>query len=200
MTEQRQQFVQQFIAPAVTDYKIQEAFLKIPREIFVPLDLQPAAYEDRALPIGAGQTISQPSLVAKMTELLKLTGAETVLEVGTGSGFQAAILSQLAKQVYSIERIELLAQQTRDRLKQLQITNVEVIVGDGAQGYPSQAPFDAIIITASATHIPNQITGQLKEGGRIVVPLGQRLMAGVKVNRQLRLENHGLVEFVPLIT
>ncbi|HCR81467.1 MAG: Protein-L-isoaspartate O-methyltransferase [Candidatus Pacebacteria bacterium GW2011_GWB1_47_8] len=200
-TEQlRQQFVQTYIAPMVTDSRVVTAFQTIPREIFVPAEFQSAAYQDRALPIGAGQTISQPSLVAQMTELLQLTGTETVLEIGTGSGYQAAILSHLAKQVYSIERLDVLAQQARERFKQLNITNVVVIVGDGAKGYQSKAPFDAIIITATTPQVPQPLIEQLKENGRLVVPLGNRLMAGTKLNGALHLTNHGLVEFVPLIT
>ena len=198
--QERQQFVQQFIAPVTTNQQVITAFQTIPREVFVPAELRAAAYEDRALAIGEGQTISQPSLVAHMTELLHLTGQETVLEVGTGSGYQAAILSQLAKQVYSIERIASLTQQANDHLKQLNITNVEVLVGDGAQGYPTQAPFDAIIVTAGAKQLPQPLIQQLKEGGRIVAPINNRLMAGTKVNGKVQLNSHGLVEFVPLIT
>ncbi|MGE0734264.1 MAG: protein-L-isoaspartate(D-aspartate) O-methyltransferase [Alphaproteobacteria bacterium] len=148
------------------------AMAKVPREAFVPNYEEQYAYENRPLPIGFGQTISQPLIVALMTDLLDLKGGETVLEIGTGSGYQAAILSTLARRVYSIEVIQALADEARKRLRRLGYGNVEVRAGDGAKGWPEAAPFDAIIVTAAAPEIPPALLQQLKPGGRLIVPVG----------------------------
>ena len=141
------------------------------RGIKVPVEQQLLAYEDHPLPIGHGQTISQPYIVALMTELAKVEGTDVVLEIGTGSGYQAAVLSLLAKQVYTIEYIESLGLEAKDRLKSLKYENVEVKIGDGYQGWPAHQPFDAIIVTAAIDHIPQPLLDQLKREGRLVIPL-----------------------------
>lgn len=158
------------------DPKVMAAISKVPRHEFVPADLQRQAYQNRPLPIGYGQTISQPYIVALMTDLLQVKSRDTVLEIGTGSGYQAAILAQLVQRVHTIEIIEPLGNQARDRLKVLQYRNVEVRVGDGYYGWEAHAPFDAIIVTAAASHIPPPLIRQLKPGGRMVIPVGAQFM------------------------
>jgi protein-L-isoaspartate(D-aspartate) O-methyltransferase len=148
----------------------------VPRHEFVPTWQKRFAYENRPLPIGHGQTISQPYIVALMTDMLKVTRDSKVLEVGTGSGYQAAILSGLVDSVYTIEIIEPLAEQARDRLQRLAYNNVHVRAGDGYYGWQEQAPFDVIIVTAAASHIPPPLIKQLKPGGRMVIPVGSRFM------------------------
>ncbi len=152
---------------------VEAALTAVPRHMFVGPGLQPAAYDDTALPIGWRQTISQPSIVALMTELLRPQAGQTVLEVGTGSGYQAAVLSQMVEQVYSIETIPQLAEQASARLKQLGITNVEVRCGDGRLGWPEHAPYDGIIVTAAADKMPSALPPQLKPGARLVLPIGR---------------------------
>ncbi|MEK7220727.1 MAG: protein-L-isoaspartate(D-aspartate) O-methyltransferase, partial [candidate division NC10 bacterium] len=169
----------------ITDARVLWAMGRVPRHRFVRPTLAGEAYADRPLPIDEGQTISQPYIVALMTQLLELRGPERVLEVGTGSGYQAAVLAELVKQVYTIEILPGLAGSARARLKVLGYTNVEVRAGDGYQGWPDQAPFDAIIVTAGATHIPHPLVTQLKEGGRLVIPVDmasgyQELLQGRK--------------------
>lgn len=149
-----------------------DALRKVPRHRFVPPEYQNAAYEDRPLLIGENQTISQPYIVALMTNLLRLQGGETVLEIGTGSGYQAAILAVLAKQVYTIERYPSLAQRAQRTLKELGILNVRVLQGDGSCGWPEFAPFDGIMVTAAAPKVPQPLLDQLKIGGRLVLPVG----------------------------
>ncbi len=156
----------------ITDPRVLDAIQDTRRDLFVPESLQDAAYEDDALPIGEGQTISQPYIVALMTQELQLSGDETVLEIGTGSGYQAAILAQLARRVVTIERIETLSRRARRTLSELGVTNVEYLVGDGTLGNPERGPYDRIIITASAPAIPEPLYEQLKVGGRIVAPVG----------------------------
>jgi len=146
---------------------------QVPRHEFVPQDERSNAYQDRPLAIGRGQTISQPYIVALMTELLQVQPHHIILEVGTGSGYQAAVLSSLCRQVYSIELIPALAEQAKSTLKRLGITNVTVRQGDGYYGWPEQAPFDGIMVTAGAPHIPPQLIQQLKPGGRMVIPVGE---------------------------
>jgi len=147
---------------------------RVPREAFVPPDLRRRAYDDAALPIGSGQTISQPYMVARILQELGLDGDERALDVGTGSGYQAAVLAQLAQEVHSIERIPELAEQARRNLEEADIANVEVHVGDGSRGLADRAPFDAIAVAAAAPDVPKALYDQLKIGGRLVVPVGKR--------------------------
>lgn len=156
----------------VSDPLVLAAMDAVPREEFVPPNLRQAAYDDRALPIGAGQTISQPAVVAYMTEQLRLSGASRVLEIGTGSGYQAAVLAEIAREVFSIERIEKLARTAGDRLARLGYDNVRVRNGDGSFGWPEEAPFDAVIVSAASATIPPTLLAQLGEGGRMILPLG----------------------------
>jgi len=152
---------------------VQRAILKVPREAFIPQETDGAAYANRPLPIGFGQTISQPYIVAIMTELLELTPESAVLEVGTGCGYQTAILAEIAKQVYSLEVIKELAEQAAARLQAMGYRNVEVKTGDGFSGWPEKAPFDAVIVTAAAAEMPAPLLDQLKPGGRMVIPIGE---------------------------
>lgn len=149
---------------------------QVPRHRFVPQTRQAQAYENRPLPIGHGQTISQPYIVAIMTDLIAPKSSHRALEIGTGSGYQAAVLSRLVEQVYSLEIIEPLGVQARERLQQLGYENIEVRIGDGYFGWESQAPFDIIIVTAAASHIPPPLVKQLKPGGRMIIPVGSRFM------------------------
>ena len=158
------------------DPRVIQALGTVPRHEFVPQPLQAHAYENRPLPIGHGQTISQPYIVAIMTDLIKPQQHQRVLEVGTGSGYQAAVLSRLVKQVYSIEIIRPLADQARTRLKQLGYRNVKVKIADGYYGWEEFAPFDAIVVTAAAGQIPPPLLKQLKPGGRMIIPVGSRFM------------------------
>src|SRR3989442_3437085 len=158
---------QQLRQRGIRDERVLQAMATIPRHLFVPPALRSRAYDDGPLPIGAGQTISQPYIVALMSESLLLTGAETVLEVGTGSGYQAAVLSRLAKRVYSIEILPQLAKTARSRLTALGYDNVRVVVGDGNQGWAPGSPYDAIIVTAAAPQVPPALLDQLAEGGRL---------------------------------
>src|SRR4030043_363227 len=162
----------QIKARGVKDPRVISALLKVERHRFVLEDYLNSAYADQPLPIGEGQTISQPYIVALMTELLELKENEKVLEIGTGSGYQAAILAELAKEVYTIEIIESLASMAKSRLLELGYQNIKVKAGDGYLGWPEVAPFDAIIVTAAPDHIPKPLVEQLKEGGRMVVPVG----------------------------
>jgi len=165
---------EQLINRNIKDKKVLDAFLKIPRHDFVPDDVKKFAYDDSPLPIGFGQTISQPYMVAAMTELLDLKEDHILLEIGTGSGYQAAIASQLCKYVYTIERISELAEFARHNLDNLGISMLEIIVGDGSKGYPDKAPYDRILYTAAAPFVPDVIFKQLKNNGIIIVPEGER--------------------------
>src|SRR5512139_2525652 len=162
----------QIKARGVKDPRVLSAMLKVERHRFVPRDLQTSAYSDQPLPIGEGQTISQPYIVALMTELLELKGEEKVLEVGTGSGYQAAILAELAEEVYTIEIVESLATSARKTLLELGFKNIKVKAGDGYLGWPEVSPFDVIIVTAAPDHVPQPLIDQLKDGGRLVIPVG----------------------------
>jgi protein-L-isoaspartate(D-aspartate) O-methyltransferase len=164
---------EQLIPRGIKDQRVLESFRKVERHKFIPEDLRTSAYGDFPVPIGEGQTISQPYMVALMTECLNLTGQEKVLEIGTGSGYQAAILAELAKEVYSIERFETLAKRAQDTFNILGYTNIKIKVGDGTLGWQEAAPFDRIIITAASPRIPLPLTEQLKEDGRLILPLGE---------------------------
>jgi len=156
------------------DERVMQVMATIPRHEFVPQDIRASAYENQPLPIGYGQTISQPYIVALMTELLQPQSDHRVLEIGTGSGYQAAVLSQLVRQVYSIEIVEQLGKSSTQLLKRLGYDNVTTRISDGYDGWPEQAPFDSIIVTAAISHIPPPLVQQLKKGGRMVIPVGTR--------------------------
>ncbi len=158
------------------DEEVMASLGTVERHEFVPARQQPFAYENRPLPIGHGQTISQPYIVALMTDLIKLDSDDVVLEIGTGSGYQAAILAKLVKHVYSIEIIEALADESAARLKRLGYDNVTTILADGYYGWEAHAPFDAIIVTAAASHVPPPLVQQLAPGGRMIIPIGGRFM------------------------
>ena len=164
---------QQLLTRDITDSRVVSAMRRVPRDRFVPPDQRQLAYEDRPLPIGYRQTISQPYIVAYMTQALRLTPDEKVLEVGTGSGYQAAVLAELAAAVYTIEIVTQLAERSRDTLAELGYDNVQVRQGDGYACWPEQAPFDAIMVTAAPDHIPQPLIDQLALGGRLIIPVGQ---------------------------
>jgi protein-L-isoaspartate(D-aspartate) O-methyltransferase len=191
------------IGRGIKDRRVLEVMGSLERELFVPENLRSRAYEDRPLPIGAGQTISQPYMVAFMTELLGLKGSERVLEIGTGSGYQTAVLAKLAAEVYSIEIIAALSQRAKALLEGLSLDNVHLRVGDGFFGWEEPAPYDAILVTASAPKIPEPLWQQLRESGRLIMPLGedrqtQRLIRVTKVEGKQVIENISGVVFVPL--
>lgn len=163
---------QQLIARDISDKRVLEAILSTPRHLFVPDNFKSQSYGDYPLPIGEGQTISQPYIVALMTEALSLQGNEKVLEIGTGSGYQTAILSKLCNHVYSIERLESLFLKAKKIIEELGIKNVTIKVGDGTLGWEEESPFDRIIVTAGAPNLPENLWHQLKEGGKIVIPIG----------------------------
>jgi len=187
----------------IEDERLLSAMQKVPRHLFVAKGMELQAYEDKALPIGFGQTISHPSTVAQMTQALKLKAGEKVLEIGTGSGYQAAILCQLGCQVYTIETVRPLALQAEQRLKALNYTYRFVLkIGDGSKGWPDKAPFDAIIVTAASPASPAHLFDQLKENGRLIVPIGHRenqvLTLFVKRNNQIHKTKLKHLRFVPL--
>lgn len=189
----------------IDDPAVLDALERTPRELFVPAPFQHHAYDDSALPIARGQTISQPLVVAMMTEALRPDRRCKVLEVGTGSGYQAAILGLLSRRVYTIERHRPLLREAELLFRHLDRHNIVTKCGDGAMGWPGQAPFDRIMVTAAAPHLPEMLIGQLVPGGRIVVPVGehglpQSLILGVKTQDGLITENLGAVRFVPLLT
>lgn len=194
---------QQIEARGVKDVRVLQAMRQVPRHRFVPENVVHEAYNDYPLPIGFGQTISQPYIVALMTELLALKGSERVLEIGTGSGYQAAVLAQLAKEVYTIEIIESLAVSAAERLKSLGYDNVRVKAGDGYIGWTEYAPFDAIIVTAAAPEVPDSLVAQLRDGGRMVIPVGeaegvQTLALYEKQGARLLRTDVESVRFVPM--
>jgi len=162
----------QLLPRGIRDPLVLGAMRAVPRQLFVPDPLKANAYDDNPLPIGHDQTISQPYIVAFMTEALKLSGGERVLEIGTGSGYQAAVLAEIVEQVFTIEIVPQLAQQAMERLKAMHYDKVKVLVGDGYRGWPEEAPFDAIIVTAAPDHVPEALIEQLRPGGRMIVPVG----------------------------
>jgi protein-L-isoaspartate(D-aspartate) O-methyltransferase len=201
--QQRLQMVEQQIERrGVKRPSVVEAMKQVPRHLFLPEALRDYAYSDGPQPIGDGQTISQPYIVALMTELLELSGDERVLEIGTGSGYQAAVLAQLTEEVYTIEIREKLGEQARRTLESLGYANIEYRIGDGYAGWPEEAPFDAIIVTAAPEEVPQTLIEQLKVGGRMVVPVGryfQDLQVITRTADGVRTEDAGGVRFVPMI-
>jgi protein-L-isoaspartate(D-aspartate) O-methyltransferase len=204
LSAQREALVEGAIAPVVDDERIVEAFRTVPRHAFVPTDVLERAYGDFPLPIEAGQTISQPSLVAMMTELVEIESGDRVLEVGTGSGFQAAILRQLTDEVYSVEIIPVLSGIASEVLERLGYGDIEVERRDGYLGWPEAAPFDAIVVTAAPDHLPRPLVDQLSpDGGRMVIPIGpvgdvQTLWLVTRNGEDVAMEEVLPVRFVPL--
>jgi len=193
----------QIKARGVKDARLLKVMENTPRHLFVPHALRDNAYADRPLPIGMGQTISQPYIVALMTELLELKGGEKVLEIGTGSGYQAAVLAQLVKEVHSIEIVKPLADSSRALLKRLGHKNVTVIHGDGYKGLKAEAPFDRIIITAAPPEIPEELIAQLKPGGIMVLPVGKYYQELIVIEKKkdgsISKRSEGGVRFVPMV-
>lgn len=194
----------QIVARGIKDKMVIDALRKIPRHLFLDEALWPQAYEDHAMPIGEKQTISQPYIVAFMTEALQLTDKQKVLEIGTGSGYQTAILAEIADQVYSIERIPSIAKRARKVFDKLQYRNVVITIGDGTSGWKEHSPYDGIIVTASSPKVPKPLLGQLAIGGRLVIPIGeessQDLMVFTKEDENnYTEENYGGCRFVKLV-
>jgi len=194
---------QQLLARDISDPTTLKAMRNVPRHEFVPADMKPYAYSDNPLPIGMKQTISQPYIVAYMTQALKLKEQDRVLEVGTGSGYQAAILGQIVDTVYTIEIVEALAFTAKNRLSALGYNNIEVRTGDGYLGWPEKGPFDAIMVTAGAEEVPEPLLKQLKEGGRMIIPVGphngiRQLLLMTKKSGKIKTKEVMSVRFVPL--
>ncbi|MFW5996996.1 MAG: protein-L-isoaspartate(D-aspartate) O-methyltransferase [Lentisphaeria bacterium] len=204
--DERQQMVEQQVeGRGITDEQVLDAMQKVPRHKFVPAASRSSAYNDRSLPIGHGQTISQPYIVAYMTELLQSESDHKVLEIGTGSGYHAAVISQIVKEVYTIEIIPELARQAKERLEADQMyENVTVKTGDGYNGWEEHAPFDGIVVTAAASHIPPPLVEQLKTGGRMIIPVGpvtrvqQLMLVEKEEDGTIRKHSKMPVRFVPL--
>ncbi|HSY47919.1 MAG TPA: protein-L-isoaspartate(D-aspartate) O-methyltransferase [Thermoanaerobaculia bacterium] len=196
--------VQEHVAKrGIKDERVLQAMREVPRHLFVPTLVAAQAYGAGALPIGAKQTISQPYIVAKMIELLELTGKEKVLEIGTGTGYQAVVLSKLCAKVFSIERVNELALRAAELIRTLKIYNATVKVFDGTYGWSDQAPFDRIIVAAAAPEVPEPLLQQLSRKGKLVIPIGpegnQRLARVMRVGTRLQVEDCGTAEFVPLV-
>jgi protein-L-isoaspartate(D-aspartate) O-methyltransferase len=201
---ERQRMVEeQIMGRGISDERVLKAMRAVPRHEFLPEAMRGNAYVDQALPLGEGQTMSQPYMVALMTELLKLSGTERVLEIGTGSGYQAAVLAELCEKVYTVERIKVLADKARATLDRLGYRSVALKVYDGTYGWKEMSPFDAIVVTAGAPHVPDALVEQLREGGRMVIPVGdrygQRLIKMVKTAGGVITEQSVPCVFVPLI-
>ncbi|MCS7202254.1 MAG: protein-L-isoaspartate(D-aspartate) O-methyltransferase [Dictyoglomus sp.] len=201
--KKRQELIDILREEGITSQSVLRVLGKIPRHLFIPKELEEVAYENQALPIGEFQTISQPFIVALMTQALELSGKEKVLEIGTGSGYQTAILAELSKEVFTIERIESLLEKAKKILEFLGYGNINFKLGDGTEGWEEFAPYDRIIVTASAPEIPFPLWEQLKENGIIVIPIGSReyqnLYKIIKRKDKKIVENLGGVVFVPLI-
>jgi protein-L-isoaspartate(D-aspartate) O-methyltransferase len=200
----RERLIQRLVEQGIRDPRVLDRIRNVPRHLFVDEALSSRAYEDTALPIGHGQTISQPYVVARMTEAVTLGGVpDKVLEIGTGCGYQTAVLAPLVGKLYSIERIEALLDRAKEHLKELGIRNVRFKHGDGNEGWPSQAPFDAILVAAAPHAVPQKLLDQLGEGGRLVAPIGpegrQELLRLTRRGDQYLRERLGLVSFVPLL-
>lgn len=195
---------QQIMARGVEEPRVLEAMRKVPRHLFVPEKYRAFSYRDHPLPIGQGQTISQPYIVAFMTEALDLKPDEKVLEIGTGSGYQAAILAELVKEVYTIEIVEKLGKRARQTLEMLGYKNIHVKIGDGYMGWPEKAAFDAVIVTCAPEQIPEALVQQLNDGGRMIIPVGkagaiQELVRAVKKKGKLKTKEVMRVRFVPMV-
>ena len=193
--------VSQIKSRGVRDSLVLQAMREVPRHLFVFENLRNVAYTDGPLPIGEGQTISQPYIVALMTELLELKGEEKVLEIGTGSGYQAAILAEIASEVYTIEIIKTLADRAESTLKSMNYKNITVRCGDGYQGWEKEAPFDGIMVTAAPDHIPQPLVDQLKTGAKLVIPVGdlfQELLVVTKTEKGIKKQGVIPVRFVPM--
>jgi protein-L-isoaspartate(D-aspartate) O-methyltransferase len=204
LAAQRQRMVEQQLKPrGIKDEHVLAAMAKVPREEFVPADVRRSAYEDGPLPIGYDQTISQPYVVAFMTEQLRPKRSDRVLEIGSGSGYQAAILGELVAEVYTIEIVEPLAKSAEATLQRLGYNNVYIKVGDGYKGWPQEAPFDAIIVTCAPEKVPQPLVDQLKDGGRMIIPVGERFAQQLylleKKNGQLKESVTLPVRFVPML-
>jgi protein-L-isoaspartate(D-aspartate) O-methyltransferase len=199
----RRRLVETLQEQGIRDLSVLHAIDQVPRHLFVPSGVRHRAYEDSALPIGNGQTISQPSIHARYLELLKLTGKEKVLEIGTGSGYQTALIAKLASQVFSIERIAPLLDSAREILRQLNVSNVSFLLGDGTLGWRQYAPYDAILVGAGSPEVPLTYKEQLAEGGKLLIPLGnmdeQVLYLGIKRGEELEMQEIAPVRFVPLL-
>ncbi|MBI4335392.1 MAG: protein-L-isoaspartate(D-aspartate) O-methyltransferase [Candidatus Omnitrophica bacterium] len=202
-SERKRMIDAQLIPRGISDARVLDVFRKVPRHEFAPKNLLNEAYADYPLPIGEGQTISQPYIVALMTERLKLRGGEKVLEVGTGSGYQTAILAELAGEVYSVERARALAKKASDTLDRLGCRNIKIKIGDGTLGWEENSPYDAIIVTAGAPNVPDPLIRQLDESGRLVIPiggsLGQTLTLIEKKNGKIIYTEICGCMFVPLV-
>jgi len=199
----RQRLVETLREKGIRDLAVLRAFEMTPRHAFVPTGLRHRAYEDAPLPIGNGQTISQPWVHARYLELLHLTGKERVLEVGTGSGYQTVLLAHLVAQVFSIERIPALLHQARENIQRAGVTNVSLLMGDGTIGWREYSPYDAILVSAGAPSIPQPLLDQLAEGGRLLIPIGdreeQKLVVAERKNGQVEMHEVAPVRFVPLL-
>ncbi len=194
----------QLIPRGINDKNVLKAMKKIPRDIFVPKEYKDKAYEDHPLPIGTGQTISQPYIVALMTQVLELTGKEKVLEIGTGSGYQTAILAELSYRIYTVERVKALSEKAQEVLKSLNYENIYFKIGDGTEGWEEYSPYDRIIVTAAANLVPQPLIEQLSsDNGKMVIPIGERFSQVLTLitKKQNKVEEKGICDcvFVPLI-
>lgn len=188
----------------IKDERVLDAMRLVPRHLFVPEALKTQAYRDNALPIAANQTISQPFIVARMTELLELNTQSKILEIGAGSGYQSAVLAQLAQKIYAVERVSQLAEEARLRLQKLNIQNVSLLCADGTNGLEKHQPFDGILVAAGSPNLPEPLLSQLKTGGKLVIPIGenrksQKLVRVTRTGRGFETEDFGDCSFVPLI-